>query len=430
VLIRNHQTLATTPQRQIVLDLIEAALQSIQFKPSVEHQVKLEGDTLHIADKQYNLAEKQRIYLVGFGKGSAEVCHLIEHQLGSRLTAGWDIDVVDSPEFTTVQYTQGNHPVPSQVNLDYTKNVLDHLQQLTDKDLVLVVICGGGSALFEYPQHLPLDGIAKVNEALVKSGATIGEMNIVRKHLSAVKGGKLAQHLYPATVACLIFSDVPGNDLATIASGPTVKNSSTMDDVRQVLEQYHLDTSLNISENAFSETPSDDKYFANVDNILVVSNDGALQAMQDKAKEHNLESFVYSNKIQGDARSLGAELIQAAKPGQILLAGGESTIRITHTDGRGGRNQALALAALPHLPAGAVLASFASDGWDFYQLAGAIADQQTLQKAHTLGINPQDYLDQDNSFAFWDATGDGIDTGRLESNVADLMIVYLPQQST
>ena len=427
MLIRNFDSLATTPQRKIVLDLIEAGLESIQFKSSVDHQVQVAGDTLKIADKEYNLADKQRVYLVGFGKGSAEVCKLVEDRLGSRLTAGWDIDVAPTPEFRIVQYTQGTHPVPSQANLEYARNVLDHLQQLTENDLVLVVICGGGSALFEYPYRLPLDGIAKINEALVKSGATIGEMNIVRKHLSAVKGGKFAEHLYPASVACLIFSDVPGNDLGTIASGPTVKNSSSMEDVRKVLAKYHLDTSLNISENAFSETPSDDKYFENVDNTLLVSNDKALQDMQAKAKEHGLESTIYSNKIQGDARELGKQLIEAAKPGQVLLAGGESTIHITHPDGKGGRNQALALAALPHLPQGAILASFASDGWDFHVLAGAIADRQSLQKAHALGINPQDYLDQDNSFAFWQATGDGIDTGRLESNVADLMIVYIPQ---
>lgn len=424
--IRNYPALATTPHRKIVLDLVESALESIQFKPSVQHQVKLEGQTLHITDRQYDLSQIERLYIVGFGKGSAEVCHLLEEKLGDKVTAGWDIDVVEPPDFKTIQYTKGTHPVPSQTNLEFTKNVLDHLQQLTPNDLVLVVICGGGSALFEYPQHLQLDGIAKVNEALVKSGATISEMNIVRKHLSAVKGGKLAQHLYPATVACLIFSDVPGNDLATIASGPTVLNTSTMDDVRAVLSKYHLDTSLNISEAAFAETPKDEKYFTKVDNLLVVSNRSALETMQAKAQQLGITATVYSDKIQGDARSLGQQLITAVVPGQMLLVGGESTIRVTHPDGKGGRNQALALAALSSLPDEAVMASFDSDGWDFYGLAGAIADKHTIQKAHQLGINPQDYLDQDNSYAFWQATGDGIDTGKLESNVADLIIIYHP----
>lgn len=425
--IKNYQALASSPHRKTVLDLVETGFQAIQFEPSVRDKVRLDGQTLHITDKQYNLSAVQRLYVVGFGKGSAEVCHLLEGIVGDKLTAGWDIDVVEPPDFQTIQYTKGNHPVPSQVNLEFTKKVLDHLQQLTENDLVLVVICGGGSALFEYPQHLQLDGIAKINEALVKSGAAIGEMNIVRKHLSAVKGGKLAQHLYPAAVACLIFSDVPGNDLATIASGPTVLNQSTMDDVRSVLSKYHLDTSLNISEAAFSETPSDAKYFAKVDNLLVVSNQSALEAMQAQAQAQGLTAVIHSDKIQGDARSLGQELLALSQPGQITLVGGESTIHVTHPDGKGGRNQALTLAGLMHLPdQNTIICSFDSDGWDFYGLAGAIGDQHTLQKAHHLGINPQDYLDQDNSYAFWHATGDGIDTGKLESNVADLIIIYRP----
>lgn len=424
--IKNFQALATTPERQKVLELVETGFAAIQFKPAVEKQVRLDGDTLSIVDKQYNLANVNRLYVVGFGKGSAEVCVLLEDLLGSRLTAGWDIDVVDQPGLKHIQYTKGTHPVPSQTNLDYTKNVLDHLQQLDERDLVLVVICGGGSALFEYPQHLQLDGIAKVNEALVKSGATISEMNVVRKHLSAVKGGKLAQFLYPARVACLIFSDVPGNDLATIASGPTVLNQSTMDDVRQVLAKYHLDTSLNIADAAFSETPHDAKYFEKVDNILVVSNESALHDMQAKAQALGLTADIYSDKIQGRARVLGEQLLEATKPGHVLLAGGESTIHVTHPDGRGGRNQALALSVLGHLPDGAIVASFDSDGWDFYGFAGAIADAQTLKKAHALSLNPEDFLNQDNSYAFWQATGDGIDTGKLEANVADLIIVYKP----
>jgi glycerate 2-kinase len=424
--IRNYDQLALTPQRKIVLDLVETALDTIQFKPAVDQKVTLDNQTLHILGKQYDLSKVERLYVVGFGKGSAEVCYLLEQKLGDHLTAGWDIDVVEAPAFEKVQYTKGAHPVPSQANLDFTKNVLDHLQQLTERDLVLVVICGGGSALFEYPQHLQLDGIAKVNEALVKSGATIGEMNIVRKHLSAVKGGKLAEHLYPATISCLIFSDVPGNDLATIASGPTVLNASTMDDVRTVLAKYHLDTSLNISEAAFTETPHDPKYFEHVDNLLVVSNQSALEAMQAHAQKLGITATIYSDKIQGDAHTLGQQLLANAKQGQILLVGGESTIHVTHPDGKGGRNQALTLACVPSLTDTTVIASFDSDGWDFYGLAGAIADQHTIQKARQLNINPQDYLDEDNSYGFWQATGDGIDTGKLESNVADLIIIYKP----
>lgn len=424
--IKNFDSLSTTPQRKLVLDLVETGLEAIQFKPAILEQVSLEDNILTIKDNQYDLTQFDRIFLVGFGKGSADVSHLIEETLGDKLTAGWDIDVVEPPVFKKVAYTKGNHPVPTQVNLDFTRTVLDELNNLTERDLVLVAICGGGSALFEYPQHLSLEGIAHVNDTLVKSGATIGEMNIVRKHLSAVKGGKFAQHLFPATIACLLFSDVPGNDLSTIASGPTVLNATTMTDVKKVIAKYQLDEKLDLSDSDFSETPHDAKYFAKVANILVVSNRRALEAMQRQAKSNGADAVIYSEKIEGDARSLGRQLLQATKPGQMLLVGGESTIHITHKGGRGGRNQALTLAALRDLPEGVIICSFDSDGWDFYGYAGAIGDAETLNKAAAKNIDPQDYLTQDNSFAFWEATGDGIDTGKLDSNVADLIIIYRP----
>jgi len=328
---------------------------------------------------------------------------------------------------------KGTHPLPSVENIAFTKHAIEHLSYTTEKDLVFIVTCGGGSVLFEAPNSLTLDEITAVNKALLKSGANITEMNAVRKHLSRVKGGGLAKILYPATVINLIFSDVPGNDLSVIASGPLVKDHSTLDDVKNIIKKYSLSSMVKLPNNAFSETPTDEKYFKNVHNILLLSNHTALTAMEKVAREKNIKSHVMTDRLQGDAKTLGATLIKETVPGHLLFAGGESTIKVTG-NGKGGRNQALVLSALSYInkelgnknTGNIVLASIGSDGWDFYELAGAIADKETIKKIEELDIQTEDFINDDNSYEFWMKTGDGIDTGHLDSNVSDLYIVYKP----
>ena len=439
--IKNYDQLATNDDRKIVLELIEAAYTAIQPQHVFEHNFSLESDTLKIFDKTFDLSKFKRIFLLGFGKGSAGNCKLLEGKLGDRLTDGYDIDVVEDEHFQKVHYTKGTHPLPSQENIAFTKHVIEHLEHATEKDLVIIVTCGGGSVLFEAPNILTLDEITKVNQALLKSGADITEMNAVRNHLSRVKGGGLAKILYPATVINLIFSDVPGNDLSVIASGPLVADHSTMDDVKNIFAKYDLDTELKLPPNAFSETPTDPKYYEHVHNILMLSNHTALDAMEKLAKEKELKVHVMSDKLTGDARKLGEQLINETPAGQLLLAAGESTIKITGP-GKGGRNQALVLCALDYLSkqlnsnpshpsnssntSNILLASFGSDGWDFYELAGALADKDTLKKMEENQLDANAFLADDNSYEFWTKIGDGINTGHLDSNVSDLYIVYKP----
>ncbi|HVF69473.1 MAG TPA: DUF4147 domain-containing protein [Xanthomonadales bacterium] len=421
--IKNYDTLATNENRKVVLELIESAFSAIQPKEVFKNHFSLTGNILKIQDKEFDLTDFEKITLVGFGKGSAEMCRIIETALGDRLDAGYDIDVIDEAPFTKVQYTKGTHPLPSEENIEYTKSVLEHLEGTGEKDLVIGVVCGGGSVLFEAPYKIDLKKLTEVNDALLKSGATISEMNVIRRHLSRVKGGGLAKILYPATFANLIFSDVPGNDLSVIASGPTVKDHTTMDDVRNILEKYKISEKAPTTHEDFTETPTDDKYFEKVHNILMLSNHTALSAMEKKARELGKKSFVLTDALQGDARELGKKLIDQTPSGQILLAAGESTIKITGS-GKGGRNQALVLCSLPYLKDGTIIASFDSDGWDFYELAGAVADGDTLGKITEKGIDVNKFLDNDNSYGFFEKTGDGILTGKLESNVSDLFIVY------
>lgn len=419
-LIKNFDTLATTENRKKVLEFVEAALSSIQPSQVLQKNIALHGSTLTIRDESFNIDEYKRIFLVGFGKGSSGVSKYLENLLGEKLTEGFDIDVVDET-FTKIQYTKGTHPLPSQANVDYTQHVLDSLVGLSEKDLVLVVICGGGSALFE-SSTVSLETITHINDVLLKSGATISEMNVVRKHVSKVKGGKFAKHLYPAAVVSLLFSDVPGNDLSVIASGPTVADTTTQEDLEKILDTYHITEEIKIEESAFSPTVSDDKYFQHVHNILVVSNQTALTAMREKAEALGYKVTVFSDRLQGDAKQLGQHLIERTKPGEVMLAGGESTIHVTGS-GKGGRNQALVLASLPYVKSDTIVIAFDSDGWDFYGYAGAVGDAKTLEKAQAQGVKPEEYLANDDSYTFFEKVGDGIDTGKLESNVSDLFIV-------
>jgi len=422
MLIKNFDILAKTPQRKIVLQLVEAALGAVQPEQAIAEHIMLENNLLTIQDKTFDMQLFERVFLIGFGKGSAGIAKLLEAKLGDKLTAGYDIDVVQT-EFSKIHFTLGTHPLPSEHNLQFTRTTLGSLGRLTEKDLVLIVICGGGSVLFEKPHSINLGTLTMVNKALLRCGATISEMNVIRKHLSATKGGGLAKLLYPATITSIIFSDVPGNDLSVIASGPTVKDSTTMQDVQTIMEKYHLAKALPLSPEDFVETPKEAIYFEKVTNILLLSNLTAIEAMRKKAQEFGIATTVYSDRLQGNAKETGKFLIDAAKPGSILLVGGETTVKVVGA-GEGGRNQTLVLAALQFLDEKTVIASFDSDGWDFIQYAGAIGDHLTVQKAQELALDTQAFLNNDDSDTFFAKVGDGILTGKLPSNVSDLMIVY------
>lgn len=416
--IKNYDQLASNENRKVVLELIETAFASITPDEVFKKGFSFQNKILKIQDKSFDLNNFDRLFLVGFGKGSAGICKRIETELGDSLTEGYDIDVVDET-FDKVQYTKGTHPLPSQENLDYTARVIEKLTGLTEKDFVMVVTCGGGSVLFEKPHTFTLEQMITVNQGLLHSGATISEINTIRKHLSKVKAGGLAKIIYPATAVNLIFSDVPGNDLSVIASAPLVKDKTSIEEATAILEKYKLTTP---TINDLVETPKEDKYFEKVANILMLSNLTAINAMEKKAKELGYNCYVMTDRLQGDARELGKQLLNETPNGQILLAGGESTIKITG-HGKGGRNQALVTSAFPLIQGDTVLASFDSDGWDFYGYAGAIADKDTLKKIEEQQLDVKNFLNDDNSYELLEKIGDGIDTGKLESNVSDLFIV-------
>ncbi len=420
-LIKNYDALASSDERRVVLDLIEAGLEAIQPDKVMGENFLLTDDILKIQGKDIDLTKFENVYLLGFGKGSAKISGLIENVLGDKMTAGYVIDVV-AEQFKKIEFTLGTHPLPSQQNIDFTKKVMDKFKTLDEKDLVLIVTCGGGSVLLEAPHTLALDKMIKVNKALLHSGATISEMNAVRKHLDSVKGGGLAKILFPACVYNLLFSDVPGNDLSVISSGPTVKDKTTEADALSILSKYNIKEELSLEIANFIESPKDDKYFENIHNVLILSNETALGAMKSKAEELGLSAKIVTDCFESDANDAGQKLIDMCEPGSILLVGGETSLKVTG-GGDGGRNQQLVLAVLDKLDDNTIIASFDSDGWDNSEACGAIGDKLTMEHAKAKNLDLKKYLVENNSFAFFMDVGDAILTGRLPSNVSDLMIV-------
>lgn len=419
MLIQNFDALATTPERKIVLQLIETALESIQPEEAFNKNVGLNENTLRILDSSYDLTLFEHVYLIGFGKGSAKNAKLLEDLLGNKLTEGFVIDT-EEQDFKKINFTKGTHPVISKANVDFTEKVITKYSRLTEKDLVLIIVCGGGSAMFEYPHSVTLEQKINIEKSLLKSGATIIEMNKVRQHLSDVKGGGLAQILFPATVSTLIFSDVPGNDISYIASGPTVKTDSTIDDAASLIQRFNIQ---GVARESFIENPKDEKYFKNVQNHIVLSNLTALNALKDKAPTLGITATIFSDKFQSIASEAGKKLIDETKSGEILVAGGETTVHVTG-NGAGGRNQEVVLGSLSNIQAGTIIASFASDGWDNCEAAGAIGDSETIRKAQEQNLSIEEYLKNNNSLDFFTKTDDAILTGRLPSNVSDLFIIY------
>ncbi len=420
--IKNYDQLAKTEERKIVLDLIETAIDSIQPDEVIENHFTLDNTLLHIRENDIDLRKYQRVFLVGFGKGSAGIASLVEKKLGDALTEGYVIDAKEQT-FSKIHFTLGTHPLPSAQNIDFTNMILEKLHNLKETDLVLFITCGGGSAMLESPHTLTLNQLMNLNNALLHAGANIHDMNIVRKHVSKVKGGGLAEHLYPATIINLVFSDVPGDNLSVIASGPLVKDPSTAAEAWDMFLHYTLSDAVPLVEQDFFETPKEDKYFKNVKNIMMVSNMTALKQMEEKAKQLGKAVRIYSNAFQSDADIAGKTFIEQTEPNSILLAGGETTVHVEGKGGEGGRNQELVVASLPYLDKKTTIASFDSDGWDNSPICGAIGDHITIQSAKEKQIDPQSYVQKHNTSAFLKITGDAILTDRLESNVSDLMIV-------
>lgn len=415
--IKNFDKLATTENRRLVLEIAETGFEALDTENAILRSVKLDGNTLSIMEKNFDLTNIKNIKVVGFGKASSAAAKALEKVLGSKIKEGVVIGI-DKVECQYIESFVGTHPRPSADNVVAGKKIYELLKNSSGDDLIIALVSGGGSALLCSSEKEREQGV-KLYESFLKTGKTISVLNTVRKHLSILKGGGLAKIAHPATVIGLIFSDIPGNKFNNVASGPTYKDLSTVEDAEKIIAEN------NLGQFKLLRTPKDDKYFEKVYNFVLVSNKTATQAMADKAKALGLGAEIVSTELY-DEMSLALDVIfKAQKNNTVIIGAGEPGLRVPHKTGRGGRNLHMGLTALyeKRINKDSVFLSFASDGRDNSDAAGAIVDENTLKLAEKMELNARKYLMNFDSYVFFQATGDMLMTGPTGANVSDLMIL-------
>lgn len=419
--IKNFDELATTENRKNALKIVEAGLDAINTEEVIKNKIKLENDILSINGENFDLNKFKKIKVVGFGKSSCDGALVLEEILGSKIKEGAVIGLC-KVDTKYIESFGGTHPRPSEINISAGEKINEIIKDSSADDLIIVLISGGGSALLCYPESECVEG-TKLYDAFLKSGKTIKEINTVRKHLSLLKGGGLAKLAYPATIIGLIFSDIPGDDFENVASGPTYKDETTIDDAQKII------TENNLGEFKLTETTKEDKYFEKVYNFVLVSNKTAVEAMAKKAKELNFNTNIVSTNLYDEDEKATRKIFSAKKEGTVVLAAGEPKIVIMKKEGRGGRNLHMGLEVVKDEMINrkdrenSVFVSIASDGLDNSDVAGAVVDKNTLKEIEKLGLDVDDYLDRFDSYTLFKKTKDMIITGPTGANVSDLMIL-------
>lgn len=436
-------------QRQAALDVLAAALRAADPGEAVKRFLHLEDGKLKLAGREYDLRGYERILVVGGGKAGAAMSRAVEDVLGSRVTAGVvNVKYGHVAPTEVVKINEAGHPVPDERGLAGTREMIRLIENSSPRDLIITVISGGGSALMDLPvEGVSLDEMKVLTDALLRCGATINEINTIRKHLSQVKGGGLARIASPATVISLILSDVVGNPLDVIASGPTVPDTTTFQDAWKVLQRYGLTDEVpkTIREwllaglrGEIPDTPKEgDEVFGRVQNVLVASNELAAEAAEARARGLGFNTLLLSTFVEGEAREIAKvyaavakEIIRYGRPlvrPACLIAGGETTVTLKG-DGKGGRNQEMALSAAIKIAGmdDLLILPAATDGTDGpTDATGAIADGSTVSRAQAAGLDPAEYLARNDSYHFFEKLGDLIMTGPTNTNVNDLTFVFV-----
>jgi len=418
-------------------ELQRAALDAVEPAAAVRRHVRREGDVLLVADQLYDLGDYERVFVVGGGKAAVPMAAAIAEILGARLAEGVVVtkyEHVRGRSIPRIEVIEAAHPVPDENSVRGARAVAGLAEQATGRDLMVCLISGGGSALLTLPvPGLTLADLQSLTDALLRCGASINEINTVRKHCSGIKGGNLARLAAPAQVITLVLSDVVGDPLDVIASGPTVPDTTTVADAREVLSRYGISAAL-----PWQGTPKPgDAVFDKVQNVVVGSNRLAALAAVDKARELGFDALLLSTYVEGEAREAGRVAAALAKgirthgdplsPPACLVWGGETTVTV-RGEGLGGRNQELALAAALALDGwpGVLVMALATDGTDGpTDAAGAIVTGETLARARERGLDVRAALEANDSYHFFDALGGLIRIGPTGTNVNDLLFVLV-----
>ena len=435
--------------RRHAQDIFQAALRAVDPAEAILRYVRLDHGCLHVGTHRFILEDYDRILVVGGGKAGAPMAKALEDLLGDRISDG--VIVVKDGHGLPLQHIrihEAAHPVPDERGVRGGEDILALLGTSGERDLVICVISGGGSALLVAPaEGITLADKQEVTRLLLACGANIHEINTIRKHLSRSKGGGLARIASPATVVSLILSDVIGDDLNVIASGPTVPDPSTFSDTERILKKHNIWDRLPSTvgnriqmglSGSVAETPKPGhKAFQRCSWELVGTNIQALLAADKEAQQLGYRSLILSSVVEGEARevakvhtAIAAEICRSGNPVQspaCILIGGETTVTLKG-QGKGGRNQEYALAAALAIEGvdNMVVLSGGTDGTDGpTNAAGAIADGSTVSRACKLGLNPWDYLQRNDSYHFFQAIDDLLMTGATRTNVMDVYMVLI-----
>jgi hydroxypyruvate reductase len=432
------------------IEIFSAAVGAVQPARLIPQHLFIENNLLHIFDQQFLVNTLPNIYVIGAGKASAAMAKTVEDILGNLIKAGIVVTKYDHAlQLQTIACREAAHPVPDEHGILATANTIQLLKQVKENDIVLCLISGGASSLWiDVPDETTLADVQETFQLLLNSGATIDEMNTVRKHLSAIKGGQLLRHAPKARWFSFIISDVPGDALQVIASGPTVADDTSFDDAKKILGKYDLLALLpssilqHIKDGAAGikkETvKTGDPVWNRVFNRIIGNNKLALEAAATRAKQLGYHIPSINKHLEGDAASAGTGLIRTClqyngpKPACFLL-GGETTVAVTGK-GKGGRNQQLVLSALSELAlhqldpslAKITFLSAGTDGTDGpTDAAGAIIDNATLARAAELNLDAAKYLIENDSYHFFEQTGSLLKTGATQTNVMDMVVVLI-----
>lgn len=447
-------SIRSSPWGDKICQVLSTVMRSVDAGQFIRQCVSNNNGTLVIQDNKSDLAIYKRIFLLGAGKAVMPMAEAITDIIGRPFTDGLLITkdgyVGNSPFLDSmgVKVSEGSHPIPSQRNVSATRRMLSLLARPNPNDLVIVLISGGGSSLLIKPSAgVLLRDIQQITKLLLNCGASIDEINVVRKHLDRVKGGGLAKHLYPATLITLILSDVIGDNLDLIASGPTVADPSTFADAWSILLKYQLIDQVSqhirshISEGIAGSIPETLKpgghHFENVHNFIVGSNHRAVITAARAAAEFGFNPILLPKQLIGESAIVGQSLIESihttASPNSkssrpaCYITGGETTVTV-HGRGKGGRNQELALGAVKSMSGfdQMLLVSIATDGGDGpTDAAGAVATHLTLSRGLSLGLNPDDYLKNNDAYNYFYRLGDLIKIGPTLTNVNDLVLIFI-----
>jgi len=435
--------------REDARDIFAAGLRSVDAGNVIKRHVALSEHQIKVGEHLYDLREFGRVLVVGCGKAAASMAAALQDIFGARISGGAVVvKYGHGIHLEKIRVIEAGHPIPDQAGVAAAHQISEIVQSATQNDLILLVVSGGGSALMPLPaEGLSLEDKQRTTEILLASGATIHEVNALRKHLSRLKGGRLAELAYPATVIGLILSDVVGDNLDVIASGPTVPDESTYHDCFEIIERCQLSDKLPGSvmrvlasgvRGERAETPkSTNPIFHRVQNLIVGNNSLALAAAQQRAIALGYHARIISRSVYGESRIVAREYAMLGKDTLLdknfanrpacLIAGGETTVTVLG-DGLGGRNQEFALAAALEIDGvdQIVILSAGTDGSDGpTDAAGAIVDGDTVRRGIAKGIVAHDFLARNDAYHFLRATDDLLKTGPTLTNVMDLHLILV-----